>query len=102
MQQRQQRCIIDLRLIDHTEPFSPLDCMGPQPIVKVQVREDVVPPAMVGGHLVLPRLANTMEGILSDLELLFSISIKKKQREKLPRASLDNVPIQMTGYTLRC
>ena len=84
------------------EPFSPLDHMGPQLIVKVQVQEDVVPPAMMGRRLILPILANPMEGGLGNLQLLFSVSIKKKQREKLPRASLDNVPIQTTGYTLRC
>ena len=53
-------------------------------------------------RLVLPSLTNPMEGILGDLELLFSVSIKKKRRERLPQASLDNVPIQTTGYTLRC
>ena len=34
MQQRQQRRIIDLRLVDHTESFGPTDHMGPQPVVK--------------------------------------------------------------------
>ena len=61
--------------------------MGPQPIVKEQVREDVIPPAMMGGCLILPILANPMEGVLGDLQLLFSVSIKKKQRERLPQAS---------------
>ena len=86
----------------HTEPFSPTDHMGPQPIVKVEVQEDVIPPAMVCSHLILPLLANPMEGSLGDLQLLVSISIKKKQRERLPQLLLDNVPIQTTGYTLRC
>ena len=57
-QQRQQRSIVDLRPVDHTEPFSPPDHMGPQPIVKEQVREDVIPPAMVCSRLVLPVLAD--------------------------------------------
>ena len=35
VQQRQQRRVINLRLINHTEPFSPSDHMGPQLIVKV-------------------------------------------------------------------
>ena len=35
-------------------------------------------------------------------KLLFSVSIKKKRRETLPQLSLDNVPIQTTGYTLCC
>ena len=76
--------------------------MGPQPIVKVQVQEDVIPPAMVCSRLVLPLLVNPVEGVLGNLQLLFSVSIKKKQREKLPQALLDNVPIQTTGYTLHC
>ena len=76
--------------------------MSPQPIIEVQVRENIIPPVMVCSHLILPILANPMEGGLGNLQLLFSVSIKKKQREKLPRASLDNVPIQTTGYTLRC
>ena len=42
--------------------------MGPQLIVKVQVREDVIPPAMVCSHLVLPLLTDPMEGSLGDLQ----------------------------------
>ena len=34
-QQQQQQSIIDLRPVDYTEPFSPSDHMGPQPIIKV-------------------------------------------------------------------
>ena len=34
-QQQQQGGIINLHLINNPEPFSPLDHMGPQPIVKV-------------------------------------------------------------------
>ena len=67
-QQRQQRGVVNLRPINHSEPFSPSDHMGPQPIVKVQVREDIIPPTMVCSRLVLPLLVNPMEGILGDLE----------------------------------
>ena len=49
------------------EPFSPSDHMGPQSIIEVQVREDVIPPAMVGGCLVLSLLANPVGGGLGDL-----------------------------------
>ena len=84
VQQRQQRSIVDLRPIDYTEPFSPSDHMGPRPIVKVEVREDVIPPPMVCHHLILPLFSNPVEGSLGNLQLLFSVSIKKKQREKLP------------------
>ena len=66
-QQRQQWSILDLCSINHTEPFSPSDHMGPQPIIKIQVWEDVAPPAMVSCHLILPLLANPMEGVLGDL-----------------------------------
>ena len=101
-QQRQQRSVVNLHLINNSEPFSPSDHVGPQPIIEIQVQEDIAPPAMVGSRLVLPRLANPVEGVLGNLQLLFSVSIKKKRRERLPQASLDNVPIQTTGYTLRC
>ena len=84
MQQRQKRGVVNLRSINHSEPFSPSDHMGPQPIIKVKVWEDVIPPVMVCSRLVLPILTNPMEGILGDLEFLFSVSTKKKQREKLP------------------
>ena len=70
--------MVDLCPIDNKEPFSPSDHVGPQPIVKVQVQEDVVPPAMMGRRLILPILANPMEGVLGNLQLLFSVSIKKK------------------------
>ena len=66
-QQGQQRSILDLRPINYAEPFSPSDHMGPQPIVKEQVQEDVIPPAMVRRRLVLPLLANPMKGVLGDL-----------------------------------
>ena len=55
--------------------------MGPQLIVKEQVQEDVIPPAMVCGRLVLPFLADPVEGGSGNLQLLFSVSTKKKQRE---------------------
>ena len=76
--------------------------MGPQLIVKVKVQEDVIPPTMVCSHLVLPLLADPMESGLGDLQLLVNVSLQEKQRERLPQASLDNVPIQTMGYTLHC
>ena len=42
--------------------------MGPQPIVKVQVREDVIPPTMVCSRLIFPLFVNPVEGSLGDLE----------------------------------
>ena len=67
-QQRQQRSIINLRLVDHTEPFGPWDHMGPQPIIEVKVREDIIPPVMVGSCLILSLLADPVEGSLGNLQ----------------------------------
>ena len=86
-QQRQQGGIVNLRPIDNPEPFSPSDHMGPQSIVKVQVQEDVVPPPMVGSHLVLPCLANPIEGILGDLE----ISLQRFYQEETKREITSSV-----------
>ena len=66
-QEGQQRSILDLCPINYMEPFSPSDHVGPQPIVKEKVWEDVVPPAMVSGHLILSLLLDPVEGILGDL-----------------------------------
>ena len=102
-QQRQQRSIIDPHPIHHTKPFSPSDHVGPQPIIKEQVREDAIPPAMVCSCLVLPVLVDPMEGSLGDLSNFSSaFPSRRKRRERLPLESLDNVPIQTMGYTLRC
>ena len=49
------------------EPFGPANHVGPQPIVKKQVRKDIIPPLMVGSRLVLPLFANSVKGILGDL-----------------------------------
>ena len=35
--QRQQGRIVNLPPVDHTKPFSPVDHMGPQPIIKEKV-----------------------------------------------------------------
>ena len=49
------------------EPFSPVDHVRPQPIIEEQVQKDVIPPAMVDSHLVLPLLVDPMKGVLGDL-----------------------------------
>ena len=97
-QQRQQQWIVDLCLIDHMEPFSPADHVGPQPIIKEQVWEDVVPPVTVSGCLVLPLLADPMKGILGDLQNSPQHFSKQKQRGELPHVLLGNVPTQTLGY----
>ena len=84
VQQRQQRGIVDLHTIDHTKPFSSMDHMGPQLIVKEEIQEDVIPPAMVHSRLVLPLLANPVEGGLGNLRISLQCFYKQKQREKLP------------------
>ena len=80
-QQWQQRGIVYLRPINNPEPFSPSDHMGPQPIIKVQVWEDVVPPTMVCSCLVLPHLVNPMEGVLGNLQLL-SVFLSRRNKER--------------------
>ena len=74
--------------------------MGPQPVIKEEVWEDIIPPMMVCSHLILPLLANPMEGILGDLENSPQCFFKQKQRGELPHVSLGNVPTQMPGYEL--
>ena len=101
-QQRQQRSVVYLRPIYLSEPFSPLDHVGPQLVVEIKVWEDVIPPMMVCSCLVLPLLTNPVEGVLGDLSTSLQRFYKQKRRERLPRVSLDNVPIPTTGYTLRC
>ena len=66
-QKRQQRQIVDLCTVDHMKPLCPADHIGPQPIIKVQVWEDIIPPVMVCSRLVLPLLVDPMEGVLGDL-----------------------------------
>ena len=82
-QQLQQQSIVDLCLINHLEPFSPSDHMGPQPIIKVQIWEDIVPPVMVCGCLVLPLLADTMESILGDLGISLQCFYQEETKRKI-------------------
>ena len=67
-EKRQERWIVDLRPIHNLKPFSPADHMCPQPIIEEEVREDVIPPAMVCSLHILPLLDDFMEGILGNLE----------------------------------
>ena len=65
---RQQGQIVDLGPINHSKPFCSMDHVCPQPVIKEQVWEDIIPPAMVCSCLVLPLLADPMKGILGDLQ----------------------------------
>ena len=80
------------------KPFGPTDHMGPQLIIKEQVWEDVIPPSMVCSCLVLPLLADSVEGILGDLQNSPQHFSKQKQRGELPHVLLGNVPTQTLGY----
>ena len=83
LEQRQQGRIVNLPLVNHMKPFGPPDHMGLQTIVKEEVWEDIIPPAVVCSCLVLSLLANLMEGILGDLESSpFSISSKPEMKRK--------------------
>ena len=42
--------------------------MGPQPIIEEEVWEDIIPPLMVCSHLILPILADPVEGVSGNLE----------------------------------
>ena len=77
--QRQQGWIVDFPPIDHMKPFGPVDHMSPQPIVKEEIWEDIIPPAMVCSHLVLPLFVDPMEGILGNLEILLSVSPSRNE-----------------------
>ena len=82
VQQRQQQSIVDLHPINYTEPFCPSDHVGPQLIVKEQVQEDVIPPAMVCCRLILPVLADPVEGSLGDLSNFSSAFPSKGNEER--------------------
>ena len=53
---------------------------------------------MMGSCFVLPSLPDTMEGVLSDLQFSVSVSIKWKQRGKLPQTLMGNDHNLMLGY----
>ena len=80
------------------KPFSPADHVGPQLIIKEQVRKDIIPPAMVSSRLVLPLLVDPMKGILGNLQNSPQCFSKQKQRGELPRVLKGNVPTQTLGY----
>ena len=64
------------------EPLRPLDHMGPQPIIKVKVRENVIPPVMVCSRLVFPLFTNPMEGSLGDLSNFSSAFLPRRNKER--------------------
>ena len=79
-----------------------MDHMGPQSIIEKEVWEDVIPPSMVCSRLILPLLADPMEGVLGNLENSPQCFFKQKQRGELPHVSLGNVPTRTMGYEPFC
>ena len=69
LEKRQERHVIDFHLVHEPKPLSTMDHVHPKPIVKEEVREDVIPPAMVCSLHILPFFDNPIEGILGNLEL---------------------------------
>ena len=62
--------------------------MGPQLIVKEEIWEDIIPPSMVCSCLILPLLADPMEGVLGDLKrqslsVFFQIGMKREITSKV-------------------
>ena len=86
--------------IDPSEPFSPLNHVHPEPIVEEEVRIHVPPPPIMNDRLVIwfPRLPDPVEGVLGNLSISLSVSIKKKQRGKLPHKSKGSDQSLTMGY----
>ena len=55
--------------------------MSPQPIIKEEVWEDIIPPLMVCSRLVLSLFAEPVEGILGDLEFSSAFLQEETKRE---------------------
>ena len=102
LKQRQEGQIVNLRLIHLLKPFSPSDHVHLEPIIKEEVCIHVAPPAIVGSFLVLSCLHDSMKGILGNLENPPQYFFKQKQRGRLPRESMGNVPNPTTGYAPYC
>ena len=92
LEQRQERQIVDPRLVHNSEPFSPSDHMSPQPIIKEEIWEDVIPPSMVCSLRILPVFDNPVEGVLGNLENPPQCFIKQKRRGRLSCRWKGNVP----------
>ena len=67
LKERQESWIINLGLVHLLEPFSPLDHMGPEPIVEEEVWVHISPPSVMSSNLIFSCLLNPMEGVLGDL-----------------------------------
>ena len=56
-----------------------MDHVGPELIVKEEVRVDIPPPLIVGSRLIFPSLPNPMEGILGNLQFSISVSTSRNK-----------------------
>ena len=79
-EQTKENWIIDSGLVHLSKPFGSSDHVGPKPIIKEEIRIDILPPLVVGSLLILSSLLNPMEGILGDLQ--FSVSISTSRNEE--------------------
>ena len=61
-----------MSLINLLEPFCPLDHVGPEPIIKEEVRVDIPPPSVMDNCIViqLSSFPNAMKGVLGNLNSL--------------------------------
>ena len=82
-EQAKEDQIVDASPIHLLEPFSSLDHVGPETIIKEQVWEDVPPPLIVYNSLIIQfiLLNNPVEGILGSLSNSVSIPSKGTKRE---------------------
>ena len=64
----QESQIVNPHPIHYLEPLNSVDHMCPQLVIKEEVREDIIPPAMVCSLCILPLFDDSMEGILGNLE----------------------------------
>ena len=85
MEQAKEDWIIDVSPINLSKPFHPLDHVSPKAIVKEKVWVHIPPPLVMNDSLVVwfSSLHDPVEGILGNLSISVSVSIKK-QRGKLP------------------
>ena len=75
-------------MIHLSEPFSPSDHVGPESIIKEEVRICVSPPPVMSSNLVFSHLLDPIEGVLGDLKrqslsAFFQIGTKREITSKV-------------------
>ena len=86
-------------LINLLEPLRSLDHVGPKLIVEEEIWIDISPPSIMDDGLIirLPRLLDTMEGVLGNLQSLSAFH-QKEQRGRLPHKAKGSVQNLTMGY----